>query len=118
MDEIRRGELPQEPGHGFVGRAKDLLRIERKTALAAEAARWFLLTEQRERAAVVSVERLSDARAVLDAIGRQLVAGYSVATSEAGAGDALLPVKDALRERQSLLVIDNFESLIALAGKD
>jgi len=135
VDAVRRGDLPQLPGHGFVGRAKDLLRIERrircqrrvailgrggegKTALAAEAARWLLLTKQRERVAFVSVERLSDARAVLDAIGRQLVAGYSVATAEAGGVDALLPVKDALRERQSLLVIDNFESLIALAGKD
>lgn len=135
VDAVRRGDLPQLPGHGFVGRAKELLRIERrircqrrvailgrggegKTALAAEAARWFLLTQQRERVAFVSVERLSDARAVLDAIGRQLVAGYSVATAEAGGSDAVLPVKKALQERKTLLVIDNFESLIALAGKD
>ncbi|HRI72593.1 MAG TPA: tetratricopeptide repeat protein, partial [Polyangium sp.] len=71
-----------------------------------------------ERVTFVSVERLSDARAVLDAIGRQFVAGYSVAMAEAGGGDALLPVKNALLKRQTLLVIDNFESLIALAGSD
>ncbi|HRI71634.1 MAG TPA: CHAT domain-containing protein, partial [Polyangium sp.] len=135
-DAVRHGELPKKPSHGFVGRARDLLRIERrikrkgrvsivgaggegKTALAVEAAHWFLLTKQRERVAFVSVERLSDARAMLDAVGRQLVQGYSVATADVIAPDkAMRDVKNALLEKRTLLVVDNFESLIALADKD
>ncbi|MBK9263680.1 MAG: CHAT domain-containing protein [Polyangiaceae bacterium] len=135
-DAVRRGELPPAAKHGFVGRARELLRIERrlvrqrrvaivgpggegKTALATEAARWMLLTQQRERVAFVSVERLSDARAVVDAIGRQLVSGFSVATADAkGMDQGKLAVKSALLQRPTLLVVDNFESLIALSGKD
>jgi len=134
-DDCRRGELHAKPLHGFVGRARDLLRIERrisrtrrvsivgaggegKTALAVEAAHWFLLSKQRERVAFVSVERLSDARAVLDAVGRLLVPGYSVAMVEAGGSDPIRPVKSALLKERTLLVVDNFESLIALTDKD
>ncbi|HRI70332.1 MAG TPA: tetratricopeptide repeat protein [Polyangium sp.] len=135
VDATRRGELPQNRKHGFVGRARELLNIERrlvrnrrvaivgaagggKTALAIEAANWFLLTQQRERVAFVSVERLSDSRAVLDAIGRQLVAGYSVATAEAAGDNPIIAIKSALMQRKTLLVVDNFESLLAFAEKE
>lgn len=136
VDAVRRGELPAEARHGFVGRARELLRIERrllrdrsvaivgpggegKTALATEAARWFLLTQQRDRVAFVSVERLSDARAVLDVLGRQLILGFSVAMADAaGINKGLVDVKSALMQKRTLLVVDNFESLLVLAGKD
>jgi hypothetical protein len=53
---------------------------EGKTALAAEFARWMVRSHQIRRAAFVSVETHSNRDAVLDAIGRQLVPDYSVAT--------------------------------------
>jgi len=136
VDAVRRGELPEEARHGFVGRARELLRIERrllrdrrvailgpggegKTALAMEAARWFLLTQQRDRVAFVSVERLSDARAVLDVLGRQLIPGFSIAMADAvGMNKGLMDVKSALLQKRTLLVVDNLESLLALAGND
>lgn len=136
---VKRGELPDPPAHGFVGRARALLEIERrlartryltivgaggqgKTALATEAARWWLLSGRCERVAFVSVERLSEARPVLDALGRQLVPGYSVAKAE-GTGTeeerrrrATLPVKGALAERRTVIVVDNLESILKSGG--
>ncbi len=86
----RLGELPPEPETGFIGRSRELLALQRllrheryavvrgqggegKTALAAEFARWMVRSQQMRRAAFVSVETHSNAAAVLDAIGRQLV---------------------------------------------
>src|SRR5271165_345865 len=87
----RLGELPPEPETGFIGRSRELLALQRllrheryavvrgqggegKTALAAEFARWMVRSHQIRRAAFVSVETHSSLLAVLDAIGRQLVA--------------------------------------------
>lgn len=67
------GALPPEPATGFVGRSRELLALERllryqryavirgqggegKTALAAEFARWWVRSQQIERAVFVSVE--------------------------------------------------------------
>ncbi|HEX9938448.1 MAG TPA: tetratricopeptide repeat protein [Longimicrobium sp.] len=122
------GELPPEPETGFVGRSRELLWLQRllrheryavvrgqggegKTALAAEFARWMVRSHQVRRAAFVSVETHSHAAAVLDAVGRQLVPGYSVAVFE-GLEQALLPVERALREQPTLLVVDNMESIL------
>jgi len=111
----RLGELPPEPETGFIGRSRELLALERllrheryavvrgqggegKTALV-------------RRAAFVSVETYSNVKAVLDAIGHQLVPGYSVATF----GDlekAILPVERALAEQSTLLMVDNMESIL------
>ncbi|MGH8733907.1 MAG: hypothetical protein ACREVB_09520, partial [Burkholderiales bacterium] len=99
-----------------------LLRVERyavvrgqggegKTALAAELARWMVRSYQIRRAAFVSVETHSHVKAVLDAIGRQLVPGYSVATFD-DLGKAILPVERALTEQSTLLVVDNMESIL------
>ncbi|HEX2201933.1 MAG TPA: tetratricopeptide repeat protein [Longimicrobium sp.] len=124
----RLGALPPEPETGFVGRSRELLGLQRllrpgrwavvrgqggegKTALAAELARWMVRSYQVERAAFVSVETHGHAAAVLDALGRQLVPGYSVAMFE-GPEEALLPVERALRERPTLLVVDNMESVL------
>lgn len=69
----RRGALPEPPAHGFVGRSRELLALERllageryavvrgqggegKTALASEFARWRVRARQVARAAFVSLE--------------------------------------------------------------
>ncbi len=127
----RLGELPAEPEIGFIGRSRELLALERllredgnaryavvrgqggegKTALAAELARWMVRSQQIRRAAFVSVETHSNLAAVLDAIGRQLMPGYSVATySELE--QAILPVERALTEQSTLLLMDNMESVL------
>lgn len=120
---------PPEPATTFIGRSRELLRLERvlqrqryavlrgqggegKTALAAEFARWRVRSRQVRRAAFVSVEQHSHDRAVLDALGRQLVGqDYSVATF-ATLDDACRPVERVLREDSVLLVIDNLESVL------
>ena len=136
----QRGALPEPPGHGFVGRARAFVEIDRrlgprswlsllgrggegKTALAVEAARWMLAMRRVDRVAFASVEHVGEARAVLDAIGRQLVgAGFSVAAEE-GTGTegeklarAMLKVKRVLGERRVLVVVDNMESVLPVPG--
>ncbi len=126
----RLGEVPAPPPQGFVGRSRELLDLERllaveryallrgqggegKTELAAEFARWRVRARQVRRAAFVSVETHGHAAALLDAIGRQLVgAEYSIA-GFATLNQAAEPVLRELRERATLLVIDNLESVLA-----
>jgi tetratricopeptide (TPR) repeat protein len=125
----RMGELPEPPAAtSFVGRSRELLALERllgrqrhavlrgqggegKTALAAEFARWMVRSQQIRRAAFVSVETHGTARAVLDAIGRQLVPSYSVATFESPDA-AEQAVARVLIEQPTLLVVDNLESIL------
>jgi tetratricopeptide (TPR) repeat protein len=130
MRRRRMGDLPAEFETGFVGRSRELLALQRllglangryavirgqggegKTALAAEFARWSIRSQQVDRAAFVSVEQHSDAKAVLDVIGRQLVGKYSVAEFD-DVAKAFLPVERALREQRTLLVVDNMESVL------
>ena len=124
----RLGATPDEPETGFVGRSRELLALQRllkqeryavirgqggegKTALAAEFARWMVRSQQIRRVAFVSVELHSTVSAVLDAIGRQLVPNYSIA-SFADLEQAIQPVERALKEQSTLLVIDNMESIL------
>jgi tetratricopeptide (TPR) repeat protein len=127
----RLGELPVPPEIGFVGRSRELLALQRllrqdgnaryavirgqggegKSALAAEFARWMVRSQQIRRAAFVSVETHSDAKAVLDAIGRQFLPEYSVAMFK-DLEQAILPVERALAEQSTLLVVDNMESIL------
>jgi len=127
----RLGELPEQPETGFIGRSRELLALQRllrqdgnaryavvrgqggegKTALAAEFARWMVRSHQIRRAVFVSVETHSNLAAVLDAIGRQLVPDYSVATFK-DLEQAILPVERALAEQSTLLVVDNMESIL------
>ncbi len=127
----RLGAVPAEPETGFVGRSRKLLALQRlfrrkgnggyavlrgqggegKTALAAEFARWMVRSQQIRRAAFVSVEEHSDVKAVLDAIGRQLVPKYSVATLP-DLEEAIQPVERALAEESTILVVDNMESIL------
>ncbi len=122
------GELPAAPAHGFVGRSRELLAAERllareryavlrgeggegKTTLAAELARWLVATQRFDRAAFAALDRHGDARAVLHALGGQLVVDFA---SKAGqdAGRALLEVERALVERRTMVVLDNMESVL------
>jgi len=124
----RLGDLPKPPQTGFIGRSRELLALERllhserwalirgqggegKTALACELARWRLRTGAAARIAFVSVEQHLRVEAVLDALGRQLVAGYSVTAFE-DIAKARQPIERALREQSTLIVLDNLESLL------
>jgi len=134
------GALPSAPAHGFVGRARDLLWLQRrlvrgrsvalvgegglgKTALAVELARWLLETRSVHRVAFVSVERFGEVRVVLDHLGGQLIDGYTVARAE-GSGTAevrldraLAPVLEALAGARALLVVDNLEAVLDARGR-
>lgn len=129
--QARLGELPPAPETGFIGRSRELLALQRllrgehnaryavlrgqggegKTALATEFARWMVRSQQVRRAAFVSVETHGSARAVLDAIGRQLGHGYSAAAFDS-AERATLEVERLLAERSTLIVVDNMESVL------
>ncbi len=128
----RLGDLDEKspvPETGFIGRSRELLALQRmlrheryavvrgqggegKTALAAEFARWMVRSHQMRRVAFVSVETHSNAAAVLDAIGRQLLGqDYSVAMFD-DLEKAILPVERALAEQATQLVVDNMESIL------
>lgn len=123
----RLGEVPLPPATGFVGRSRELLALQRllrkelyavvrgqggegKTALAAEFARWMVRSQQMHRAAFVSVETHGNQRAVVDALGKQLVKKEFSAAGDLE--DAIQEIERALREQTSLLVIDNMESVL------
>ena len=122
------GEVPAL-SHDFFGRGRDLLKAERmlapghgaryltvsgnggegKTTFAAELARWLVATRRFERAAFASVEQITGADDVLRALGQQLVAGFDTEPEH----QRLMLVERALRERRTVLLIDNMESLAA-----
>lgn len=130
--QLRLGELPKEPKHKFQGRSRELLKLERlliddqyavvrgqggagKTTLAVELARWLVRARRFRRAAFVSLEEYSDARGVLDSLGQQLLTeNYSVAQFK-DLEEALQPVERALRNSPTIIVLDNFESLLLSA---
>jgi tetratricopeptide (TPR) repeat protein len=123
----RLGELPPMPETGFIGRSRELLALQRllrhelyavvrgqggegKTTLAAEFARWMVRSQQIRRAAFVSLETHGNAPSVVDALGRQLIGKQFSA-----AGDleqATLQLERALREQDTLVVVDNMESIL------
>ena len=130
--QLRLGALPDEPKHKFQGRSRELLKLERllvsdpyavvrgqggtgKTTLAVELARWLVRVRRFRRAAFVSLEEYSDARGVLDSLGQQLLPeDYSVAQFK-DFKEALQPVERALRDYPTVIVLDNFESLLPSA---
>lgn len=125
---FKEGALPAAPTHGFIGRSRELLSLERllqreryavvrgiggegKTTLAVELARWLVRIRRFERAAFVSLEQYSDWRGVLDSVGRQLV-GAQYSAAGLGMKEALKPVERALREQPTIIVLDNLESVL------
>lgn len=125
------GRLPDPQPHEFQGRSRELLALERllarepyavvrgrggegKTTLAVELARWLVRTRRFRRAAFVSFEQYTDARGVLISLGQQLLPEgdkWHVAPDE-GLNVALQPVERALRDRATIIVLDNLESIL------
>lgn len=125
------GELPDPPSHEFIGRSRELLALERllhsepyavvrglggagKTTLAVELARWLVRVGRFRRAAFVSLEQYTDARTVLDSLGRQLLPdGETRSVAEyPDLKQALQPVERALLDRPTIIVLDNLESML------
>ncbi len=123
----RLGDLPPVPEIGFIGRSRELLTLQRllregkyavvrgqggegMTALAAEFARWMVRSQRMRRAAFVSVETHGNQRAVVEALGKQLVQKDFSAAGDLE--DAIQQVERALREQPALLVLDNMESIL------
>jgi len=123
----RLGDLPVVPATGFIGRSRELLALERllrdaryavvrgqggegKTALAAEFARWMVRSQQVRRAAFVSVETHSNERAVVDALGKQII--HEDFSAAGDLAEAIQQVERALSEQATLLVVDNMESIL------
>ncbi|MCP4696085.1 MAG: tetratricopeptide repeat protein [Gammaproteobacteria bacterium] len=135
--QLSLGELPPVPPHRFIGRSRELLALERllcqqpwavvrgqggagKTTLAVELARWLVRTGRYARAAFVSLEEYTDARGVIDSLGRQLLPegkNWSVAQYP-DLPQAVLPIKRALSDFPSIIVFDNVESFFAADHKD
>ncbi|MCX6584280.1 MAG: TIR domain-containing protein [Candidatus Aminicenantes bacterium] len=129
--ENRFGNLPGTPGHSFVGRSRELLKLERllalesfavvcgqggegKTTLAVELARWLVRSRRFGRAVFVSLEDVYDVRTVVDRIGRQLVSNYSVAEykDDELLSKALQPIERELRNHRTMIVLDNMETIL------
>ncbi|TKJ36587.1 hypothetical protein CEE37_15010 [candidate division LCP-89 bacterium B3_LCP] len=124
------GGLPKEPLHGFHGRAQELHKIQRalaernvvvlhgfggigKTALAAEAGRWFYRTGRFPGgAAFVSFEHGGSLQQLCSWVGQAVSNDPNFAIGE---GDPVERVADVLKENPALIILDNFESVL---GKD
>jgi tetratricopeptide (TPR) repeat protein len=141
IDKLRKlalGAIPELPSHGFVGRSRQLLAAERlllgpvakgqrrfvvlrgeggegKTAMGCELARWLVSSRRFGCAAFASLEHCAGSRALLQAIGVQLVPDF---LAEVGAESELewQFVERALRDQPTLLVIDNVESILPPFG--
>ena len=130
------GSLPSPPPHTFIGRSREMLKLERllmkeappelryavmrgvggqgQTALAVESTRWLFRTGRFRRAAFVSLEHYTDALGVLDSLGKQLLPegnNWSVAHFS-DLRHALQPVERALNDHPTIIVLDNLESIL------
>ena len=121
------GGLPAEPLHGFHGRAREMLALGRafaarpivvlhgfggmgKTALAAEAGRWFHRTGRFPGgAAFVSFEHGGSLSQLCSWAGQAISGDPNFALGE---GDPVGRIADLLAERPGLIILDNFESVL------
>jgi hypothetical protein len=129
--ENRFGALPETPEHHFIGRSRELLKLERllaqksyvvlcgqggegKTTLAAELARWLVRTSRFDRTVFVCVEDVYDVRTVVDQMGQQLVPNYLVSkySPKELLTKALQPIERQLRNQCTLIILDNMESIL------
>jgi len=119
--------FPPPPRYRFQGRARELLDLERafrthsgvllhagggmgKTALAREAAHWWLRTGRFERALFHSFEQGAGAEAVVRLIGESLGAADFTALAP---DDQWTQAVRLFRRHRVLLVWDNFESALS-----
>lgn len=129
--EIKFGRLPETPKHDFVGRSRELMKLERmlqngkyavvrgqggagKTSLAIELARWMLRIKEFEKTAFIDLDRFRDMRSTLDNLGKQVSTegeGWTVAGYDSQ-DDAIADIKKALVAQPALIVIDNVEVIL------
>jgi tetratricopeptide (TPR) repeat protein len=127
VDPQAPGGLPAAPLHGFHGRARELLRLERamaehpvvvlhgfggqgKTTLAAAAGRWFHRTGRFPGgAAFVSFEHGGSLSQLCSWVGQAVSGDPNFAL---GDGDPVARIGALLRERPALMILDNFESVL------
>ncbi len=120
--------MPPEPRYGFSGRSRELLQIERhllrgklviihgfggvgKTALVREAADWLTRTGMYIGACFVSFEHGGDSAALLSALGSYLGV-YDGHYNPNDKTAALARLKPALKEKPTLVIADNLESIL------
>src|SRR6266567_1907236 len=120
--------MPPEPRYGFSGRSRELLQVERhllqgklvvihgfggvgKTALVREAADWLTRTGMYIGACFVSFEHGGDAATLLSALGSYLGV-YDGHYNPNDKTAALARLKPALKEKPTLVIADNLESIL------
>ncbi len=121
-------DMPPEPRYGFSGRFRELLQVERhllrgklvaiagfggvgKTALVREAADWLTRTGMYAGACFVSFVYGGDAASLLSALGSYLGV-YDGHYNPNDKTAALARLKPALKEKPTLVIADNLESLL------
>ncbi len=121
-------DMPPEPRYGFSGRSRELLQVERhllrgklvvmygfggvgKTALVREAADWLTRTGMYAGACFVSFEHGGDAATLLSALGTYLGV-YDGHYNPNDRAAALARLKPALKEKPTLVIADNLESIL------
>jgi len=120
--------MPPEPRYGFSGRSRELLGAERhllrgklvviygfggvgKTALVREAADWLTRTGMYAGACFVSFEHGGDSATLLSALGTYLGV-YDGHYNPNDKTAALARLKPALKEKPTLVIADNLESIL------
>ncbi|MFZ4789935.1 MAG: TIR domain-containing protein [Candidatus Competibacteraceae bacterium] len=122
------GLLPEAPATGFIGRSRDLLRLERlledrttvflrgaggsgKTTTAAALARWLEGNRRFHRIAYVHAGDAGELNVLLEVLGRQLLTdtGYWSVERYPTGWQALDDLRQTLRAQPVLVVLDQLE---------